>query len=123
MSADPAIIAKYTRDGITLTFQDDLLKAANPNAVDGGEIPTYFRYQADCQAMLDERAAILSAVGGPHEAVEVSQELGVGTRIPVTPIVPSFRAIDATRSLDDTLRVRATSFDGAKDKYSVEMVK
>lgn len=122
MSADPTIIGKYTQDGVLVTYQDDVLKASNPNALDAGEIDSFFRYEADALAMLTERASILGTVGGAHEAIEVTDQLGVGTTIGVTPIVPSWTIVDETRLLSQIVRTRAVSFDMTIDRYSLEVI-
>jgi hypothetical protein len=122
MPATPADIARYTQDGVAITYKDTVLKAAQPNAIDAGEIPTLFRYEADGLAMLNERASLQSGVGKFHEAVEVDEVLGIGSIVSVTPITPSFRAIDETRDIDVIARTRSTSFDGTIDRYSVELV-
>lgn len=122
MTADPATIAKYTRDGVLLVVQNDALKAQNPNALDGGEIISFFRYEADAQVLLNERADILGRVNGLHDAVEVTAELGIGTRIPVVPVVPSIRLIDEKRDIDVTARTRASAYDMNTDRYSLEMI-
>lgn len=122
MPATPDAIARYTQDGITLTYKDAVLKAAEPTATDGGEIPTFFRYRADAQVCLDQRAALLGGDGKAHEAVEVEETLGIGTAIPVTPVVPSFRLVDESRGLDFNGRTRSVSFDMTIDRYSIEVV-
>lgn len=122
MSADPSLVAKYTQDGVTLTYQNDALKAAQPNALDGGEIETWFRYESDVQAQLDERASLQSTVGGVHEAVEVTEQLGVGTAIPVVPNVPCWTVVDTKRDLNQLVRTVGTSFDMTIDRYSLELL-
>jgi hypothetical protein len=121
MSADPLDIAKYTNDGVTVTFQDLALKATHPHAKDLGEINTFFRYEADAQAMLNERSALQAQVGVLHETIEVDEALGVGSALPITPQVPTFRVVDETRGLDALARTMAVSFDMTVDRYSLEV--
>ncbi len=100
MAATPAAIALYTNDGETVTYLDTALKAANPAAKDLGEIPTFFRFTADTQAMLTEKQNLLARVGVVDDAIEVDEMLGVGNTVPVTPQVPTFEIIDEVRSID-----------------------
>jgi hypothetical protein len=122
MPADPADIARYTQDGVALTFKDQALKDAQPNATDAGEIATFFRYRADAQIKLNERGSLLSGYGKMHEAVEIAEVLGIGTTISVVPVIPSFRIIDDERELNKVGRTRSVSFDMTTDRYSVEIV-
>lgn len=122
MPAAPNDIARYTQDGVALTFKDQDLKNRQPNATDAGEIPTFFRYRADAQVKLTERGALLGGLGRLHEAVELDEVLGVGTKIPVAPVVPSFRLVDDDRDLDRNGRTRSISFDTTTDRYSLELV-
>lgn len=122
MVATPEAIAKYTEDGQLLIANDVDLLAAHPDAKDAGDINTMFRFVADGQAMLDLRAAMLKKVGALHEMVEVTDELGVGTTIPVAPQVPTFTVIDASRDLKGLGRVRAVAIDFTIDRYSIELV-
>lgn len=122
MPATVEDIARYTNDGVALTFRNDVLKAAQPNATDAGEIPTFFRYEADALFCLNERAALQSEIGAFHEAVEVDEVLGIGTTLGVVPVVPSFRAIDPPRDLDGVGRTASISFDMTVDRYSVELM-
>ncbi len=122
MPADPKLIARYTQDGVALTYKNQALKDAQPTAADAGEIPTFFRYRAHGQVKLDERAALLGKVGAFHEAVEIDEFLGIGTAISVVPSAPCFRLIDAERNIDGIGRTRSVSFDMSVDRYSVELV-
>lgn len=122
MPATLANIARYTQDGVALTYRDDALKAAQPGALDAGEIPTFCRYRADALALLNERATLQATVGGFHEAIEVDETLGIGTTVPVAPSVPSFRAVDDRRGVNTIGRTRSASFDMGVDRYSVELV-
>lgn len=122
MPATPANIARYTQDGVALTFKDQALKDQQPTATDAGEIPTFFRYRDHAQIKLNERAALLGGRGRPHEGVELDEFLGIGTTLPVVPAVPCFRLIDETRSINQVCRTRSTSFDMTTDRYSVELV-
>jgi hypothetical protein len=122
MSALPSDIARYTQDGVSLTYKDQALKDSQPNATDAGEIPTFFRYRADALVKVNERGALLGGVGRLHEAVEVDESLGIGTKIPVVPFTPTMRVIDENRDLDRNGRTRSVSFDMTIDKYSVELV-
>ena len=122
MAANPTDIAKYTQDGVALIYEDDVLKAAQPAAIDAGEIETFFRYRADALVLLNERATLLAGVGQLHEAIEVDEVLGIGTTTAVYPVVPSFQVIDDSRSINVVARTRSVSFDMTIDRYSVELV-
>lgn len=122
MPAEPQLIARYTQDGVAVTFKDQALKDAQPGAIDAGEIPTHFRYRSDAQIKMNERTALLGRVGAIHEGVEIEEALGIGTDVPVVPTVPCFRMIDADRDIDAVARTRSVSFDMTVDRYSVELV-
>lgn len=124
MPATPADVARLTSDGTVLTNENLALRASNPDARDTGrgEIEMPFVNVADAQDMLDERFAILSNVSAVHEGVELRDDFGLGTAIPYTPVVPSFRVVDQEREIDTVARCRAVVYEGETDRYSVEVV-
>lgn len=124
MTALPADVAKYTRDGLVVTSQNLGLKAAHREAVDRGseEIEMFFDTAADAQAMLDEKLTLLSKVNPLHEGVEVDETLAIGVTIPISPVVPNFRFIDEDREIDVVARARAFAYETGSDRYSVELL-
>ncbi len=124
MPADPARIQKFSNDGIVISRVDAALKANFPAAEDRGsdEIEMFFRFQADAEAMVDERWNVLKQISRPHEGVEISTDLGLGVTIAVTPRVPKFTVIDAGRGLNAALNVRAFVQDGTTDRFSIELL-
>ena len=124
MSADPARIAKFSNDGIVISRVDDAIKAKYPNAEDFGtsEIEMFFRNQADADAMLDEKWNALKVANRVHEGVEITQDLGLGTTIQLSPVVPRLQTIDESRGIDASLAVRAFVQDMTTDRYSIELL-
>lgn len=130
MAATAADIARYTTDGITVVSPVNpatvaAIKAAFSDAQDGSEteIEHFFDTEADSQAMLDELFAILSQVNPPYLAIETDSSIGLGTTVPIAPIVPSFTVTDGAENVIGTLRVRGYAFDSGTDRYSVELIK
>lgn len=129
MAALPADIAKFTADGVVVTSPTNpavsaAILAADPKAKDtgDGDIETFFDTIADAQAMLDERFAILSQIGAPHEGIEVEERLGIGTSIAIAPAVPMFRIVDEERGMDRNVRLRAFVSEMGTDRFSVEVL-
>lgn len=124
MTALPADVAKYTRDGLVVTSQNLALKAAHREALDLGseEIEMFYDSAADAQAMLDEKLALRSKINPLHEGVEVEETLAIGVSIPISPVVPNFRYIDEAREIDKVARTRAFAYETGSDRYSVELL-
>lgn len=124
MTATPADVARYTQDGFVLTAEDPAIKAAFGDAQDGGdrEIEMFFDTVADAQLMLDERFALLSQASPIHEGIEVEESLGLGSDIPIAPVVPAVTVVDDTRAINTVARVRAYAYSGDTDRYSVEVL-
>jgi hypothetical protein len=124
MTALPADIAKYTSNGILLTKELSSIKTNHIDAQESGdaEVEMFFDLAAHGQTMLDERFAILSQISALHEGVEVGEGLGLGTTVALTPSVPCFRIVDASRGIDKVARTRAFAYDGETDRYSVEVL-
>lgn len=124
MSADPHDIAKFTNDGVVLTTQNAALLAAHPESIDGGnsEIEMFFDNPAHAQVLLDERFALLSNPSPIHEGVQVSEDIGLGSVVAITPQVPCFNIVDANRGIDKVARTRAYVYEAGSDQYSVEVL-
>jgi len=124
MTASPAAVARYTRDGITLTKQDTTVRDAQRDAKTTGDQPVemFFDQRAHAQVLLDEMYATHSRVSPLHEGIEVTETLGLGTTIPLSPTVPCFQVIDEERGINRLARTRAFSYDTGAESYSVEVV-
>jgi hypothetical protein len=124
MPASPANIARFTTDGVVLTAEDTAIRDAHVDAIDGGdeEIEMFFTDPDDAEVLLNERFDILSLVSAVHEGIELDESLGLGTTIALTPTVPCFQAVDASRGIDVVARTRAFAYEGETDRYSVEVL-
>ncbi len=124
MVATPARIALSLNDGVVLSKVDANLKAQHPNAVSAdSEIEMFFDEAADAQVLLDERWAWRSTPGRPKEQLELSSDLGIGTTIPLAPILPTFAINDEERGLrGHRCAVRGFSVDHTTDRYAVELL-
>jgi hypothetical protein len=129
MAATVADIALYTTDGVVLTAPADpavsaAIKADNIDAKDSGdrEIEMFFDNTADGQVLLNERFTYLSKVNPLHLGIEVSEALGMGDTIPLTPAVPTFRIVDDSLRVNVLARTRAYAHDMATDRFSVEVM-
>ena len=124
MSALPADIAKYTKDGVVITNENAALRAAHNEADDrlGSPIEMFFDSVADGQAMLDEKFALLSKINPAHEGIEVEENLRLGQDIPIAPSVPCFRIVDEEREIDTVARVRAYAYETEQDRFSIEVI-
>lgn len=124
MTATPVSVAKFTRDGITLTREDTAIREAQRDALTTGEtaIETFFDQRLHAQVLLDEMWETFSRVSPLHEGIEVTQTLGLGTVIPLTPSVPCFQVIDEERGINRLARTRAFSYDTGSESYSVEVL-
>jgi hypothetical protein len=129
MPATPTDIASFTVDGIVVTSPTSpatsaAIRAADPTARDIGdsEIPMFFDDPADAQAMLDEKFAFVSKIAPVHEGIEVQESLGLGRAVAILPTVPRFRVIDATRSIDAIVQMRAYSYNMDSGRFSVEVL-
>lgn len=129
MPAAVVDIARYTTDGVVVTAPTDpavtaAIEAAFSDAQDGGEteIEYFFDTEADAQAMLNELFAIKSQVNPTYIALETDSSLGLGTDIPIAPVVPTFTVTDGV-DLIGALRLRGYAFDSGTDRYSVELIK
>lgn len=124
MTALPADIAKYTNDGVVIIAENAALKATHPDAVDEStdEKEMFFVNPAHAQIFLDECLALRSKPMGLHEGVEVDDNLGVGTKIPIAPVVPSFRFLDSEHGVDVVARTRGFIYEMGQDRCSVELM-
>lgn len=127
MPALPADVAKYTQDGIVIETDaaaGAVIKAAHIDARDlgDGEIEMFFTNPAHAQIMLNERFGYVSVIDPLHEGIEVEEALALGTTVPITPIVPSFLAVDESRSISKNTRTRAFAHDTGVDHFSVEVM-
>lgn len=124
MTATPSAVAKFTRDGIVLTSQDTGIRDAQRDAQTTGdtELESFFNNAADAQIVLNEIWATFSVVSPLHEGIEVTETLGLGTTIPLTPSVPCFQVVDASRGIDELARTRAFSYDTNTESFSVEVL-
>ncbi len=82
----------------------------------------FFRYEADAEAMLEEKWVVFSAASRPHEGVELEDSLGLGTTISISPRVPRFQVVDPERSMNVSLAARAYVQDLTTDRYSIELL-
>lgn len=122
MPATPARIAKSTVDGVVVERTNPGLKQLHANAIDVGEIETFFDNPADAQALLDERFTWMSDPARFREAVEFDGSIDLGTGISLTPASPLFRVVDETRGLDDYGAVRAYAANYESDRYAIELI-
>jgi len=124
MAADPADIAKYTKDGVTITAFDAALQSAHPESTDerDQEIEMFYVLEADGQAMLDEKHGLLSKLNPVHKGIEVDERIDLGGSIPLTPVVPSFHVIDVLEDVDAVARLRAFAYELGQDRFSVEVI-
>lgn len=123
MTALPADVAKYTQDGVVVTSEDLALKAAHRDAQDLGtaEIESFFVDPANTQTMLDETLDLLSNPAPLALAIEVDETIRIGTSIPYTPKVPTFRYIDDAKEIDALPRLRGFAYEMGTDRYSIEL--
>ena len=124
MAANPADIAKFTSDGIVITVADQLLETVHPDALDGRqeEIEMFFASAGDGQVLLAERFALLAIHEPVHEMVEIEDRMGLGTDIPLAPVVPSFSVVDDVRDIKTTCRLRGFSIELESDREAVEVI-
>jgi hypothetical protein len=128
VTATPADVAFLTNPGVRLVSPDqeaaDAIKAVHIDAKDmsGSEIEMFCVDPDHAQALLDEKAAVLTLLDPVHEGIEVEESLGVGNAIPISPKVPSFLVIDESRGIDQVCRLRAFASDMHRDRYSVEVL-
>ena len=124
MPATPADIAKFTRDGVVLTREDTALRDSQRDAQTTGEteMESFYNNSADAQVMLDEIYATYSKVSPVHEGIEVTESLGLGTAIPLTPSVPAFQVVDEERGINVLARTRAFSYDTESESFAVEVL-
>ena len=124
MAANPSDIAKYTSDGVLITLKDEAIKQRDPNALDTGEreLGMFFDDPAHGQIVAAELFAYVSAEGRPNEGIEIPDNLGLGTSVPVFPRAPRAHLIDDSRGINVIAAIRAYSFDMAEDAYAMEFV-
>jgi hypothetical protein len=124
MTATPADIAKFTSDGVALTREDLAIRDNHPDARDDatGELEMFFDNPADAQLVLNERFDLLSQISALHEGIEINEDFGFGSTVPLAPQVPAFRILDEKRSLDKVARTRAWVYEAGGDRYSVEVI-
>lgn len=124
MTATPSAVARYTRDGIVLTKQDTTIRDTQRDAQTTGdtEIESFYNSQADAQVVLNEIWATFSKLSPLHEGIEVSESLGLGTTIPLSPNVPCFTVVDEERGINTLARTRAFSYDTGAESFSVEVL-
>lgn len=127
MTATPADIALYTNDGVVITAPDpttsSTIRAIFPDAPGSIDdvIESFCDNAADAQVLLNEKFSYVGALP-VHEQVEVETDLGLGSTIPVTPQVPSFRVIDEGRGLNVVARVIVYAKNFTTDRYAVEVI-
>jgi hypothetical protein len=123
MTAQPADIALYTRDGELITQNDPTIKAAHVNALDAGttELDTFFDNPADAATMTNLRFGLLSMVGRTHDGVSIADTLDLGTSVPLAPKLPRFQIIDDSRGVNGLAAVASYSFDMGSDIYALEL--
>ncbi len=124
MTATASAVAKYTRDGIILTKEDTGIRDAQRDALATGEtvVESFYDLRAHAQIILDEMWMTFSRVSPLHEGIEVTETLGLGTTIPLTPSVPCFQVVDEERGINMLARTRAFSYDTGAESYSVEVL-
>lgn len=124
MTATPADIARYTTDGVVLTQENVGIKANHSDAQDTGdtELEMFYDDPADAELVLADLFTIKSQVSALHEGIEVSDSLGLGTSVPLSPTVPCFQVVDASRGIDVVARTRAYVYEAGGDNYSVEVI-
>ena len=124
MPATPADVARGTTDGVVIKAFDTAIRDAHSEARDllDQELEMFFDNSADGQVLLDEKFALLSRINPPHELVAVEDNLRLGQDIAISPVVPSFRIVDAARGIDVVGRCRAYAYESELDHFSVEIV-
>ena len=129
MAANPLDVARYTTNGVLVVSPIDpaisqAIAGTFVDAQDGTEteIEHFFDAEADCQALLDETFSIVSRIAPAYLALELDDTLGLGTAIPIAPLVPTARLVDERTGLDRVVRVRAYAVDYGTDRYSIEVI-
>ena len=127
MPALPIDIARYTTDGIVVTAPTDqavtdAIKADHIDARTGTEIEMFYDDAADGQWALNERFTYLRKVNPTHLGIEVQEAIELGSEIPLTPQVPSFRVVDPYLDVDVVARTRAYAHNMATDRFSVDVL-
>lgn len=124
MPALPADIARYTSDGVLITLKDDAIKTQDPNAMDAGdrEIEMFFDDPDDAELVAQEIYNFVSQASRAHEAIQMEDNVGLGSIVPVFPLAPRASIRDDTRGIDTVTIIRAYSFDMDSDAYAIELV-
>ncbi|MBX9816066.1 MAG: hypothetical protein K2X76_15315 [Sphingomonas sp.] len=129
MPANPADVARYTTNGVLVVspINPAVSAAIAANFIDARdgtetEIEHFFQYETDCQVLLDESFALLSQADPVYLALELNDDLRLGTAYPIAPLVPTARLVDERNGLDRIVRVRAYAIDTGTDRASIEVI-
>jgi hypothetical protein len=123
MVATVARIRRCNRPEVYAVAQNLSLLAARPDAKPQGEdsftIDSFFDDVGDAQAMLNEKFAILSTLRNP-EAAETDTPLGIGTSIPIAPLLPKALMIDIPRGVNSLKTIKGMAVDTHSERNSIE---
>ena len=129
MAANALDIARYTTNGVLVVSPTNpaisqAIAGTFVDAQDGTEteIEHFFDNEADSQVLLDETFGIVSRIAPTYLALELADTLGVGTSVPIAPLVPTGRLVDERTGLNRIVRIRAYAVDYGTDRYSVEVI-
>lgn len=120
--ATPARIARVLREYAYATIENQSVKDARPDAVDGyNQVQdTYVSRQSQAQIFAEERAAVLQTYRR-HEAIETENPMGIGTDIQVVPALPKARVVDKSSLLDRPMTIVAIAIDHGTGRNSIEV--
>lgn len=128
MPADPSDIASLINDGVLITTDvalGNVIKATHADAQPVGtptEIEMFYDDPAVAQVMLNEKWSFNRTAGAAHFGVELQDNVGLGSQIALTPIVPTFIAVDARLDLSAKTRTRSFAHDFESDRYPIEIM-
>ena len=118
-------IRRCIRDSEYGIAQNLVVLAARPDAKPTGDdeftLDSFFDLTAHAQAMTNEKFAIISS-DRRNEAGECDVPLGIGTGIPVAPVLPQARMIDTSRALDRVMLIKGLAVDRQSERNSIEVV-
>jgi hypothetical protein len=124
-TATVARIRRCVRDSEYAVAQNLVILAARPDAKptadDEFTIDSFFDLTAHAQSMLNEKFAVISS-DRRNEAAECDVPLGIGSDIPVAPVLPNVRMIDSSRALDRVMLIKGLAVDRQADRNSIEAV-
>lgn len=124
MSALPSDIGLYTHDGVVVTARDTTIQATFAGAQTDGDNPRelFFDTVVDGQEAINQMFVLLSVFSSFHAGLDIEDNLGLGTTVPLTGIVPTFLVTNASSNLSVQARCRAIVFDYETDRTQIEVI-